>query len=266
MMKIPTLVTITLLLLSTYAIKAQKIGEIKKKSSNNRRSSGSSGGGCGDVGSGCAGDFLGDVCSSISASVCSSIISETLNNSFSRRNANGNSYVPISFEIGGDATFVPTNQNLFRPRARFRIAFLSFEYRYTYLTEEILGRRNNFPTHEMQFIQINPILDPAFDFRIGWGIYREQESQSPNPNFNELTLGFDAFPSRLKIGSEFRYVINNDLGNPSPRWELNAQLKYALLNSSKAKIYFGLSGSYAEYYTVSIWGIGLGLNFKFGQM
>lgn len=275
-MKKTIIIIITLLFTGTQlAIQAQKIGEIKDKSgknsgrssSGNQGSSGSSGSGCGDAGAGCAGDILGEMCSSISASVCSSVISELLSNSFSRRNQEtGNSYVPISFEIGGDATFVPSTENLYRPRARFRVAFLSFEYRYTHLTETVLGVKNNFPTHEIQFLQINPVLDPAYDFRFGWGIYHEQESNSPNPTFSELTLGFDAFPARMKIGSEFRYAINNGTGNGSPRWEVNAQAKYALVNNPGVKIYFGLSGSYAEYYAVSIWGIGLGLNFKFGNM
>ncbi|OJJ20282.1 hypothetical protein BKI52_17600 [marine bacterium AO1-C] len=265
-----TFLTLLFLGLGTFT-HAQKIGEIKKRSgdnrSSNRSSRGSSGSGCGDAGSGCAGDFLGSVCSNISASVCSSVITEVLSQSFSRRNAGGGTYIPLSFEIGGDATFVPTNQNLYRPRARFRIGVLSLEYRYTYLTEQVLGSRQDFPTHEIQFIQINPILDPGFDLRLGWGLYIEQESLSNNATHNEFTFGFDAFPARMKLGSEFRLVTNSDRNNNiSPRWEVNAQVKYAVLNNPNNKIYIGLSGSYAEYYAVSIWGIGLGVNFKFGQL
>lgn len=268
-MKKPLLTFILLLLFGSSAmVQAQKIGEIKKRSGDNRgnRSSrGSSGSGCGDAGSGCAGDFLGSVCSNVSASVCSSIIGEVLNRSFSRRNQNGGMSIPLSFELEGDATFVPTNQSFYRPRGRFRIGVLSLEYRYTYLTEKVLGVRSDFPTHEIQFLQINPILDPNFDLRFGWGIYIEQESQSNNAAHNEFTFGVDVFPSRLKIGSEFRYVTN-DRGLASPRWEINAQLKYAVLNNPANKIYIGVSGSYAEYYYVPIWGIGLGVSFKFGQL
>ena len=270
-MKRPLFTFIVLLLLGLgTVVQAQKIGEIKKRSGDNRSSSrgsrGSSGSGCGDAGSGCAGDFLGSVCSNISAAVCSSVLSEVLNRSFSRRSEGGGTYIPLSFEIGGDATFVPTNQNLYRPRARFRVGVLSMEYRYTYLTEQVLGQRQDFPTHEIQFIQINPILDPNFDLRFGWGLYIEQESQSNNATHSEFTFGFDAFPARMKLGSEFRVVTNSDRGNISPRWEVNAQLKYAILDNPNNKIYVGLSGSYAEYYAVSIWGIGVGINFKFGQL
>ncbi|WP_299458274.1 hypothetical protein [uncultured Microscilla sp.] len=273
MMKKTILLFISLLIAGAQLdAQAQKIGEIKDKSEksgnrSNRSSSGSSGGGCGDAGAGCAGDALGSMCSSIGSTVCSSFINEILANSFARRNAEtGGTYVPISFEIGGDATFVPSTESLYRPRARFRVGFLSFDYRYTYLTETVLGNRTSFPTHEIQLLQINPIIDPAYDFRIGWGLYHEQDSNSPNPTFSELTAGFDAFPTRMKLGTEFRYVIARNSTVGSPRWEINAQAKYALVDNPSTKIYFGFSGSYAEYYTISIWGIGLGLSFKFGSL
>jgi hypothetical protein len=270
MMKKTVLIIVSILLTAGLLnVQAQKIGEIKGKSekSGNRRGSSSSGSGCGGADAGCAADFLGSVCSDIGSSVCASFFNELLTNSFSRQNPEtGLNYVPLSFEIGGDATFVPSTESLYRPRARFRVGFLSMEYRYTYLTETVLGQRSSFPTHEIQLLQINPILDPAVDFRLGWGLYLEQESNSPNPTFSELTLGFDAFPTRFKIGSEFRYVIARNSTVGSPRWEINAQAKYAIVNNPGTKIYFGLSGSYAEYYTVSIWGVGLGLNIKFGTM
>ncbi|OJJ23580.1 hypothetical protein BKI52_04250 [marine bacterium AO1-C] len=170
--------------------------------------------------------------------------------------------VPLGVEVMLDASIVPIKYNIYRPRIRVNLGFLSTDYRYSILVEEKLGETDIYATHDWQMFVMNPVLTNSFAMRLGVGVVYEEVTRNVFQDYN-LGLDFYLFDQAVKFAMEGRYAYNY-AARISPRVEANGALKFRILNTEGFKIYGGLNAFYARYYeSIDLWSVGVGLNFRF---
>lgn len=170
--------------------------------------------------------------------------------------------VPIGVELMLDASIVPIKYNVYRPRIRVNLGFLSTDYRYSILVEEKLGETDIYATHDWQMFVLNPVLTNDFAMRLVVGVVYEEVSRNVFQDYN-LGLDFYLFDQAVKLAMEGRYAYNYT-ARISPRTELNGALKFRILDTENMKIYGGFNAFYARYYeSIDLWSVGVGLNFRF---